>query len=869
MFSNEEKLFLEAISKMFSNNNEERAISQNNIQTWLQETYLQVLVSCNKFIVSEELPQNIREYSCFLIKLCTEASHYQDWKKISLDIKTSVQNNALSLLGTKIQSLRQQACIAVTSIFEISVRDQGWPDLINILCNACNNDNIEFKISAINTLGMIWEKLPKEPFSLQELSLMETTIINLLGKPFNAELAKKCLQAYQYFIIYVKDKFAEPSYLEMSLKLLISYCNGINDINTSEVAKLAIHRITQIILLAYDYVQNNFRNISEFFIMMANGKSEDLAIQAFVFFTEVSFDEIDRIKNGLSNKNYMASIWDILWPCIQLVLDMGNKDDTEEYNRYKALSQLLTNLSLLCDETIIDDIFQYMAKKFSDNNNPLVISSAIYAFGCLLETEHVQKIQSVIPSSLDLMSKLFEKNDEQLSITLSWCFSKISEFHSILLVQNKDIFSFFVTVILNLLKQQNLSNKIKRHFCQALYSLASYISNNNIQSWNLFSPFLQDLLITLEALAYLPTSYVVDSNLAESSFLTLSSLLDCSHEKDRMLISYFMEKIYIRLGEARDINNFGGNNNKMWFYQSMLCLLVQSLCKNTVNNLIQLDYQKIENYFNIIESYFKMRSSVFSHGLLSLSGLISLLKQNEVDKLLERFMGYIKYALNNYADYENCKSACLSLTDCIQVSKENFYIYIKDIFPLFDAIIKADNINKNIFSFIIMVYSDIFFFIGQKIWDYYQSPFEFMKQIMEYSQQNMGNFLGKKIEPEEYNYFIKLNESLVEFIQSISQFLKNSDDNKKELFMNYIPEITDYLTSMLDNQMFNPSNDYLNSILVFLIDFLEIYNKFILKKLNDYSWQRIFQLANNSNDDNIIHLKDYLQNKIFAIRMKN
>ena len=110
-----------------------------------------------------------------------------------------------------------------------------------------------------------------------------------------------------------------------------------------------------------------------------------------------------------------------------------------------------------------------------------------------IETEHVQKIQSVIPSSLDLMSKLFEKNDEQLSITLSWCFSKISEFHSILLVQNKDIFSFFVTVILNLLKQQNLSNKIKRHFCQALYSLASYISNNNIQSWNLFSPFLQYL----------------------------------------------------------------------------------------------------------------------------------------------------------------------------------------------------------------------------------------------------------------------------------------------------------------------------------------------------------------------------------------
>ena len=170
MFTSEENLFLEAIAKMFSNSNEERKASENNIQTWINQTYVQVLMSCNKFIVCEELPSNIREYSCYLIKLCTGKNHYQDWQKISLDLKTSVQSNALGLLGNKIPSLRQQACIMVTSIFEVSIRDQGWPDLITILCNACNNDNIEFKISAINTLGMIWEKLPKDPFSLDELA---------------------------------------------------------------------------------------------------------------------------------------------------------------------------------------------------------------------------------------------------------------------------------------------------------------------------------------------------------------------------------------------------------------------------------------------------------------------------------------------------------------------------------------------------------------------------------------------------------------------------------------------------------------------------------------------------------------------------
>ena len=51
------------------------------------------------------------------------------------------------------------------------------------MCNACNNGNIEFKITTINTLGMILENYPKKPFSLNELALMENTISNLLGNP--------------------------------------------------------------------------------------------------------------------------------------------------------------------------------------------------------------------------------------------------------------------------------------------------------------------------------------------------------------------------------------------------------------------------------------------------------------------------------------------------------------------------------------------------------------------------------------------------------------------------------------------------------------------------------------------------------------
>lgn len=880
MFTNEENLFLEAISKMFSNNNEERTASEKNIQTWLQETYLQVLISCNKFIVCEQLPSHIREYSCYLLQVCTGSEHYEDWQKINSDLKSSVQINSLGLLGDKNSGIRTHACILVTSIYSISVRDQGWNDLIRVLCTACGDENIDFKISAIKTLGMIWEKLPKEPFSLNEMQMMENTIINLLGKPYNEELAIICLEAYQYFMMYIKEKFTDVNYLENSLKLLINYCNAKNNINTTVVIKSSIHRITEIILLAYDYVEKHFRNISEFFIQLAEGKDEFIAWQALIFFIEVCQDEINRRDNGYSYRKYISSIWDILWSCIQFILNMGKKDTQEDYCRYDMINYLLVNLSILCDESIIDDIFSYMGailqsnndnnNKNDENNHLMKINSAIYAFGSLMETIHVKKIESVIPDSINLMTSLFTKNNEKLSKTLSWCFSVICSYHQRFILESSNLFSFLITTILQLLKEQSLSNPIKMHLCQTIFALASYIYDHNIQSYNLFSPYLQDLIITLEALAYLPNSFIIEDNLTEKCFIALASLIECSHEKDKLLISYFMDKILIRLKEAQDISKFNGNKHKQHFYQSLLSLCVQSLSKNSVFNLIQLSNAKIGEYFDIIESYFKMRGSVFEEGFLALSGLITLISDNQVDQYVQRLMVYIFYALNNYTDYNNCSNACLSLLDIIRASKEKFVPYIKDLITAFNNIIKAQDVKKNIFSLIIVVYSDLFNYIDEQIWIYCEEPFNFMNQIMEYTKQNKDNFLGnKKIDADEFDYFIKLNEGLVDFIESVAAHLKISDENKQEVFKNYMPDIIEYLSVMMEDQMFNPSNDFLNSCLCFLSDFGEIYKKYLFKRINDYTLQRIFQFANNSDNDNIIHLKDILQNLIYTVKMQN
>ena len=867
MFSNEEQCFLSTIAKMLSPNNEERKGAEQNIRKWVKETYDQVLQACNKFIICEQIDSNVRKYACYVLELLTKEDCYENWQKANLELKANVQNNSLGLLGDKSASIRHAACSLVSSLAVISIKDQGWPNLINILCNACNADSIEFKISAIKTLALIWGELPKEPFSLDELSLMENVIIKLLSNPINEQLSLECLKAYEYFKNYIKSKFSDKDYLQNTLKLFISYCSSINNVNTEIVAKEAILRITEIVIEAYDYVEPHFRNISEFFIVLCKGNNEFLAMQSYIFFTEIASDEIDRRNKRLTCRKYIQSIWDILWDSIQHSLNNRTTTKNEDnYTRYNSLQELLYNLSIICDEKIIDDIFSYMGAKLNDPN-PMIINSAIYAFGCILETIHEKKIESVIPDSIKSLNNLFSKNCEELSLTLSWCFSKICKAHSKLLLFNNGLLSNLINIFLNLLQQEVLNNKIKMNICDSIFSLASFTYNHNLQSLSVFSPYLRELLQILESLAYLPQSFNKDCNLSKKCFTAISSLLECSTKKDQQLISFFMEKIFSRLDDAQNIINFQNSKEKQNEFQSYLCLSIESLCKNVEFNLINLDNKKIENYFNIIDNYFKMRKVVFEEGLLALSGLISLISDGNIDELLQRIMTYILFCLNNYTDASNCETACLSLLDLIRTARDKFIPYIKEIYPLFNKIINAEDSKKNIFTLIIIVYSDLFCYIGNEIWEYEEIPLNYMTKLINFSVRNNEKYLNNcKIDQDELSYFIKLNEGLVDFISNVASFLSNASQSQHEEFKNFLPEILEYLTTMMENTMFNPSSTYLSSAFSFLIDFGQIYKKQVFRRTNDYTLQRLFQLANNSYDEELINLKDYLQNLIFTIK---
>ena len=859
MFNNQENLFLQTIQKMLnSSDNQARNKAEEDIKLWAKESYQQILEACNKFMICEQLNSDIRRYACYLMSFLFTEEQYENWQKIDENLKTQIRDNSLGLLGNKIKEIRQSASILVSSIEKISIKNKEWPNLISTLCKACESDEIEFKISSIKTLGLIWEKISKDNFSNDELILMENSIIKiLLSSSCSLDLSLESLKSYQYFIKYITDRFKDEQYLQSTLKMLTSFCE-VKKYNIEIITK-AIHRISEVVIAAYDYMESQANNIIEFFGFMCNGDNDEIAVQSYIFLTELAQEEYLRIIRKIKCNNYIDSSWNILWRIIQNTLNnVNNIAYKNEVNSFKSLSDLFYYISKICNEKVIDDIFEYMREKMNDQN-PLIINSAIYSFASILETTHFLKIKKVIYSSIQPLCNFLNIKCEELNKTVAWCFEQICEYHGDIIIKSADICQLTLNMISNNLKNKDLSLKVKIYLCTSLFDLTLYVKGSEIQKLNIFNQYLLDFLVTLDYLAFSPTSYDADNNLSRYCFIALSGLIKCSSDSEEQILSQFLDNLLERFCQANDIKNFGGIKENQYQAQSFLCMILESFC--TGGNIAKLTYPKIELFFNKIELFFQQRG-IFEEGLLALSKLSLLISSKEFSQLMSIIMNHIFNCLKEYQDFSNCKTALLCLIDLITTSKESFTPYIQNLIQYFKDIMGKPDANKELFSYFLIIYSDLFEYVGESIWEYVQTPLEYMNYVLNFCINNCDNYLSNQTEKEDYDYYLNLNNNVMDLISNILRRIVKETNERKSAFYQYVPNIIYYLNFMFQKNNFFPDNDYILSCIGTLFDLIEIYKDEILKSINKNSSKRLTELAINTRDGEIISLNEALQNYI-------
>ena len=179
----EENEILVLITYMISSDIKDKQSTEKKINDLAENNYEKLIAICHKFITNENEDINIRYYSLILLNILIQKDNGNKYMKISQRIKEEIRNNCLALLGNQSDIIRKYSCIIVSSLGQISrnEKQKEWPELIPILCNGCESNESKFRLSAITTFNMIWEKINngREAFTNEELCMMESALINL------------------------------------------------------------------------------------------------------------------------------------------------------------------------------------------------------------------------------------------------------------------------------------------------------------------------------------------------------------------------------------------------------------------------------------------------------------------------------------------------------------------------------------------------------------------------------------------------------------------------------------------------------------------------------------------------------------------
>ena len=868
MFNDKETIFLQTIQKMlYSTDRNSRQKAETDINIWAKDSYIQILSACNKFIIYENLDINTRRYACYIITLLLKEKYYKNWEQSPHELKDHLKINSLSLLGNDSNDIRISACSLVSEIYMISIKENEWENLITTLCNACKSDKIEFKLASIKTIGFILEKLNKNNFNENDLVMIENTIIKILLSAYKDEsLIYECLISYQYFTNYTYNKFNNNEYLKNNLLMLMSYCN-INKYN-EKICKASIHCISDVILLAYDHMEKLINYTIGFFGEICKDENENLAIQGYVALIELSQEEYYRKLKNKNCKNYIDTCWDIIWTTIKNTLNNAiNPQYINEMNRYRSLSDLLYYISKICKENIIDDIFIYMREKIS-SENPSLINSSIYLFSSILESVHRQKLKEVINSSINVLCEFFKLNNEILKETISWCIENICENFGELIIRSSDIFDLIINLIIENIKNDDINKKIKIYLCTSLYQLTEIVKNSELINLGIFDKYFFVLLKTLDYLAFLPNSYNVNYNLSSYCLIAISGLIKSNPEQNDEILKSYIEQLIQRFDDACYIKNFLNNKQYQYQIQDSLCILIVSFCDR--NNSNKYSYKQINTFFNYIQTFFKNRG-IFEIGLIALSKLTLLISNKEFINFMKIIMDYIYLCLKDYKDYSNCKTALICLTDLIAASKENFEPYIEKLIEFFQEIIKKPDVNNELFSYFLIIYSNLFEFVGECIWKYAQSPLDYMNLVLKFCISNIEQYLAEGTDKEDTNFFLNLNNNVMDLIANILKRIELETKERKKALYGYTQNIIYYINFMFQKDYFLPDKDYLILCISSIYDLIEIYGHQALKLLKDDTNRRLEYLSVKSDDKEVISshksLTNYRNSFIFNLHL--
>ena len=860
--------------------------SLNNLADSNLSMFLQQL---GTILSDESKPSNIRQLSAILIKnTLVKVERYQEiWKtQLSQEEKNRIKLLVLSTLASSKKEIRTVASTVISSISKVdSPITQTWPDLLPSLTQNAFNQDINMKLSAIEALGYVCEEITIKSIDASNVDkIMNALIQNLKNEQNSVEVVIQVLKALYYSIRLAEKNFSNKNERAIIMESIFQIGTKY-ETNENVLDKIAMLFIEMLSISSYyDYIEDFFEKIIKFsFNIVEKYKvlNDRLALLGLEIICCIGDEEVSRNNNGYIslarinqgftlekvNKGYLSKISNDLQKLIVSNVSVSDDDEDEsEWTISKACLNILNLMAQTAQPQAMAKFYKELSAQIEATNNNLNERAKCWLLlGSLITPVNRQDIAKIISYYLNLMfSDIKQNNSVKLKKCASFLIYKITKIMTKIFDQSK---LGGVIEVLSLEIKNCKESTIVGYLCQSLQNIikmngdletnkSTCVVSNYFEKIfkNIFIDAKNDIREIIEGKSNNKTSF--------TRLMTIGTLIEySSHDKQTQIyevIKHFLFQIESTQNDIDNLVKVGANKETIFQIQEFYFTLLQKLFNKYKS---QIDLNFAQKIWQLTETLFKYRQTVFDEANLALAALARNMKEN-FKQIFILYYPYIEFSIKSYSNNSLSKTGLLSLLHCITSTQDTIQ-KSEDMMKILIDVCTSNEVSRNNKTIAINIIGELALFSGVNFRGYLD---DVMKLL--FSAAQMGLNIAADADEDIVDFVKTLRYELIQTFTCIELTFNENENNK---YLNpYIQSMFAFLKSCVEDTNIQ-TIDILRSILNLIIDLFGIYG-IQFKQLCDENFVagfiKIFQEYSKNKgkldpdiEQNIDILKSYYINK--------
>jgi importin subunit beta-1 len=860
--------------------------SLNNLADSNLSLFLQQL---GTILSDESKPTGIRQLSAVLIKnTLVKVERYQEiWKtQLPQEEKNRIKLLVLSTLASSKKEIRTIASTVISSISKVdSPITQTWPDLLPSLTQNAFNQDINMKLSAIEALGYVCEEITIKSIDASNVdNIMNALIQNLKNEQNSVEVVLQVLKALYYSIRLAEKNFSNKNERAIIMDSIFQIGTKY-ETNENVLDKIAMLFIEMLSISSYyDYIEDFFEKIIKFsfnIVQKYKVSNERLALLGLEIICCIGDEEVSRNNNGYIslarinqgftlekvNKGYLSKISNDLQKLIVSNVSVADDDEDEsEWTISKACLNILNLMAQTAQPQAMAKFYKELSAQIEATNNNLNERAKCWLLlGSLITPVNKQDIAKIISYNFNLMFNDIKQNDSvKLKKCASFLIYKITKIMPKIFDQSKlggviDVLSSEIKnckeSIIVVYLCQSLQNIIKINGDLETNKSSCGVSNYFEKIFkNIFIDAKNDIREIIEGKSNNKTSF--------TRLMTIGTLIEySSHDKQTQIyevIKHFLFQIESTQNDIENLVKVGASKETIFQIQEFYFTLLQKLFNKYKS---QIDLNFAQKIWQLTETLFKYRQTVFDEANLALAALARNMKEN-FKQIFILYYPYIEFSIKSYSNNSLSKTGLLSLLHCITSTQDTIQ-KSEDMMKILIDVCTSNEVSRNNKTIAINIIGELALFSGVNFRGYLD---DVMKLL--FSAAQMGLNIAADADEDIVEFVKTLRYELIQTFTCIELTFNDNENNK---YLNpYIQSMFAFLKSCVEDTNIQ-TIDILRSILNLIIDLFGIYG-IQFKQLCDENFVagfiKIFQEYSKNKgkldpdiEQNIDILKSYYINK--------